>query len=127
MTENMVRTQVYLTRAVYDKLQQRAEKHGVTLALQIREALAAYIHLSTGEEAEPILAPNDPIFELIQHAGHGPEDLSENHDKYLYGDPPGEEIFKTYRPKTRPALALHEKPATYRAKPRSTNKKGRRK
>ncbi len=39
MAERMVRTQVYLPRVVYDRLQRRAEKHGVTLAMQIRAAL----------------------------------------------------------------------------------------
>ena len=39
MAETMVRTQVYLPRDVYEKLRQRAEKHKLTLALQIRAAL----------------------------------------------------------------------------------------
>ncbi len=38
MRENMVRTQVYLPREMYDRLQQRAGKQNLTLAVQIREA-----------------------------------------------------------------------------------------
>ena len=43
MAENMVRTQVYLPRTVYQKLQERAEKEGLTLAVQIRAALEDYL------------------------------------------------------------------------------------
>ena len=39
MTENMVRTQVYLPQATYKALIERAEKQGLTMATQIRAAL----------------------------------------------------------------------------------------
>ena len=38
MGENMVRTQVYLPREMYNRLQQRASQHDLTLAMQIRAA-----------------------------------------------------------------------------------------
>jgi hypothetical protein len=94
----MIRTQVYLSPHVYAELKQRAEKHGLTLALQIREALEAYIRSTNGGEEEPILDPNDPIFDLIRRPGQGPEDLAENHDKHLYRDPHREESRKRKRP-----------------------------
>jgi len=130
MAERMVRTQIYLSPKVYAELKRRAEKYGVTLAIQIREALEAYIRSSNGEADEPILDPNDPIFELIKHAGHGPEDLSENHDKYLYSDPHGEESLKRSQSRAAPppVRSTREKPTAYRVKPRRPRQKqGRRK
>lgn len=126
MAERMIRIQTYLPPKVHAELKRRAEKHGLTLAFQIREALEAYIRSSKGEEDEPIFDPKDPIFELIKHAGHGPEDLSENHDKYLYRDPHGEESLKREpaRATTELLRPVREKPATYRMKTRPSRKKG---
>ena len=43
MRETMVRTQVYLPRDVYQRLQKRAAENDLTLAVQIREALEDWI------------------------------------------------------------------------------------
>ncbi len=84
MRENMVRTQVYLPRNIHRRLQVRADKHGLTLAVQVRAALEDYLERV---EAEPILRADDPIFQLIGSASSKEGDLSINHDHYLYGWP----------------------------------------
>src|SRR6185436_12180693 len=98
MSEKMVRTQVYLPRGVYDQLQRRAERHGVTLALQIREALEGY--LIRGNETEDERAPLElgNLLEITgQFGGSGLKDGSVNHDKYIYGDPHGEKALERER------------------------------
>jgi len=40
MSENMVRTQVYLPRDIYQRLQRRAANQALTLAVQIRVVAA---------------------------------------------------------------------------------------
>lgn len=86
MTETMIRTQVYLPRRIHEKLRQRAEQHGLTLAVQIRAALEDYLDRVEAQEDDGILHADDPIFQM---AGifSGPGDLSVNHDHYLYGAP----------------------------------------
>jgi len=81
----MVRTQVYLPRDIYDKLQERAEDQGITMAHQIREALKDYIAKVELEEEEPIWSPDDPIFQMGGMFNSGLGDLALNHDEYLYG------------------------------------------
>ncbi len=97
MGENMVRTQVYLPRKIYDKLQARAEKQGLTLAVQIREALEDYIERVEAEDDDGILHADDPIFKMIGMFDSGLGDLSVNHDHYLYGAPKREESAPTAR------------------------------
>ncbi|MEK9164879.1 MAG: CopG family transcriptional regulator, partial [Chloroflexota bacterium] len=66
MAEKMVRTQVYLPQAVYAQLRKRATKHGLTLAVQIREALESYLRRTNGvggDEIEPLDLGN--LFEII--------------------------------------------------------------
>jgi hypothetical protein len=117
MSENMVRTQVYLPREMYDRLQRRAGKHDLTLAVQIREALAEYLERSDVSE-EPILRADDPIFELIGMASSKEGDLSVNHDHYLYGWPKRE-------PEAAPkARQSREKQPPYKTK-RQTKKRSR--
>ena len=86
MRESMVRTQVYLPRSVYDKLQTRAGKQGLTLAVQVRTALEDYLERIESQE-EGVLRADDPLFQLIGAAASGEGDLSVNHDHYLYGWP----------------------------------------
>ena len=125
----MVRTQVYLPRDVYEKLRQRAEKHGLTMADQIREALDDYVVRIRQEEKLPPFNPNE-WFEIIDKISFdGPPDLAENHDKYLYSDPHGEgqmvrqnDFIKT-KPPTAPAV--HERPVVYRGKRRRGTKRTR--
>jgi len=129
MRENMVRTQVYLPRDIYERLQKRAAQHGLTLAVQIRTALEDYLERAEAQD-EPILRADDPIFEMIGMFASKEGDLSVNHDYYLYGAPK-REIVKPppaaarKKPATREQLAVREKPATYSSKRRSTKRKGK--
>lgn len=87
MAEKMVRTQVYLPRAIYNKLQNRAETYGLTLALQIREALEDYVRRLDPQALDiPIFDPTGLNLLLDNLTGGGPADLAENHDAYLYGE-----------------------------------------
>jgi hypothetical protein len=85
MSEKMVRTQVYLPRDIYEQLKQRANEEGITMAHQIREALLQYVVEQPEAEDAPVLAPDDPVWNLIGMCKGGPEDGSVNHDKYIYG------------------------------------------
>lgn len=149
MSEKMVRTQVYLPRGVYDQLQRRAERHGLTLALQIREALEGYLVQGTETEnkMEPLELGN--LFEITgKFGGSGLKDSSVNHDKYIYGDPHGEKALERERlraasrrrpssegeirtlpgvlggagTKQRP-VAIAERPANYKTKKRPITKR----
>jgi len=83
MAEKMVRTQVYLPRDIYEALKAHASDKGVTMATQIREALAQYVVVKKPEEGH-ILTDDDPIWDLIGIGEGGPPDGSVNHDKYIY-------------------------------------------
>jgi hypothetical protein len=100
MSENMVRMQVYLPREMYDRLQRRAAKHELTLAVQIREALEDYLARMEAQADDGILHADDPIFQMIGMFDSGLGDLSVNHDHYLYGAPKREKV-----------KAIREKPA----------------
>ena len=110
MSENMVRTQVYLPREMYDRLQKRAIRDELTLAVQIRTALEDYLERQEALD-EPILRADDPIFEMIGMFSSKEGDLSVNHDHYLYGAPKREIV------EPEPVVA-REKSAKYAAKRR---------
>ncbi len=85
MAENMVRTQVYLPRDIYEQIKARAEREGITMADQIREALVEYVITSNEAKSQaPILTDDDPIWEMIGMIKSGVSDGSVNHDKYIY-------------------------------------------
>ena len=84
MRENMVRTQVYLPRDIYDRLQKRAEENDLTLAVQIREALEDYLRYASGGDEERVMSPDDPLLQLMGSMTSGLGDGSVNHDKYIY-------------------------------------------
>lgn len=84
MSETMVRTQVYLPGDIYEELKRRADKEGITMATQIREALAEYIARSQAEPPWHVLRSDDPIWQMIGMARSGHEDGSVNHDRYIY-------------------------------------------
>jgi len=85
MTEKMVRTQVYLPRNIYEQLKNRADDEGITMATQIREAVAQYVVEAEEEERKPkVIADDDPIWDLIGCVKSGITDGSVNHDKYIY-------------------------------------------
>ncbi|MGE5482398.1 MAG: ribbon-helix-helix domain-containing protein [Bacteroidota bacterium] len=76
-----VRTQIYLSDDLYERLKKRAAATGKSMGEQIRESLERY--LTEGEAVTP--KPDDPIWQ-IPGLGAGTEvDLSAKHDEYLYG------------------------------------------
>jgi hypothetical protein len=107
MSENMVRTQVYLPRKTYEALQARGQAEGLTLAEQVRAALENYIWQSGfSQEAGQPVPPDDPIFKLMGAVDSGIDDLGFNHDHYLYGAPKREmprRIKETTKPATKPS------------------------
>ena len=124
MAERMVRTQIYLPPKVHAELKRRAGKHGLTLALQIREALEEYLRRanSDDDELEPLDLGN--LFEIVGKYGKSNiTDGSINHDKYIYGDPHGEKALERERLrnqlKRQKIPSMRERPATYKAKKRS--------
>ena len=136
MAERMVRTQIYLPPKVHAELKRRAEKHGLTLALQIRDALEDYLRRTNGaeEDKEPLDLGN--LFEIldqIEASGvYGVTDSAENHDKYIYGDPHGEKALERERLRAQlksPSVAtVRERPAAYKTKKRrGAKRKGGRK
>jgi len=124
----MVRTQIYLPPKVHAELKRRAEKHGLTLALQIRESLEDYLRRanSADDELEPLDLGN--LFEIVgKYGGSSITDGSINHDKYIYGDPHGEKALERERLraqlKRQKIPSVREQPATYKAKKRSPAKR----
>ena len=83
MPDSMVRTQVYLPRDIYEALRERAEAQQSTMAMQIREALEAYLEHTAQAQASPVLRADDPLFALAGIAP-APDDLAQRHDHYLY-------------------------------------------
>ena len=85
MDEKMIRTQVYLPRDIYEQLKERAEKEGMTMAHQIREALVEYVTDVAETKKRPTLTADDPIWDMIGMGESGLKDGSVNHDAYIYG------------------------------------------
>ena len=123
MAERMVRTQIYLPPKVHAELKRRAGTHGLTLALQIREALEEYLRrANSDDELEPLDLGH--LFEIVGKYGKSNiTDGSVNHDKYIYGDPHGEKALERERLraqlKRQKTPSVRERPATYKAKKRS--------
>ena len=82
MSENMVRTQVYLPRDIYEQLKQRATAEGITMAHQIREALTDYVADTSNDPTG--IPDDDPLWNLIGTAATGLRDGAVNHDQYIY-------------------------------------------
>lgn len=122
MADNMVRTQVYLPRHIYQKLQARAERQGLTLAVQIREALENYIERVETEVDDGILHADDPIFQMIGMFDSGLGDLSVNHDYYLYGAPKREEPAPTVRRVAKEKRSSGYAPSASKRTPRRKSK-----
>jgi hypothetical protein len=119
MAEKMVRTQVYLPRTIYNKLQARAQEQELTLALQIRTALEDYLSRTESEADGGILRADDPIFKMIGMFDSGLGDLSVNHDHYLYGAPRREPLAPA-NPKK-----LKEKTEPYATRKSTKKRKGK--
>jgi hypothetical protein len=76
----MIRTQVYLPKTLYQRIQLKAEHDHKPAAQVIRELLAQGITSREGSSGEGLLR-------IAQHAAtRGPADLSRRIDDYLYGD-----------------------------------------
>lgn len=77
----MVRKQLYLDDASERSLKRLAARTGRSEASHVREALQRYL----GEQAPE----GDPLERLIGMVDEpdGPDDVAENHDRYLYGGP----------------------------------------
>ena len=58
-----------------------AQRMGISLGELIREALEATLRGDAGEVREDTLYADDEVY-----SGEAPSDLSERHDRYLYGD-----------------------------------------
>jgi len=131
MAERMVRTQIYLAPKVHAELKRRAGKHGLTLALQIREALEDYLRRTNGDEDEMEPLDLGNLFEITgKFGGSGLSDASVNHDKYIYSDPHGEKALERERlraPMKRTSVSIaRERPASDKTKKRSPSKRTRR-
>ncbi len=70
-----VRTQIYLPRPLHRALRRAAKERGVSMAELIREAAEEVVRRSAWSE--------DPLSGLIGAAPKGPDDIAENHDRYL--------------------------------------------
>lgn len=73
------RTQVYFPRKLYAEVQKRAKAESKSMAEIVREAVEKYL------SEKKIDWENDPIFKLEGICDSDVEDLSINHDYYLYG------------------------------------------
>lgn len=78
----MRRKQIYLDDASERALKRLAARTGRSEASHIREALQRY--LAAG--SEPADDPLEQLIGLVSDA-HGPDDVAEEHDHYLYGAP----------------------------------------
>lgn len=78
----MRRKQIYLDDASERALKRLAAQTGRSEASHIREALQRYL-------ASSAEAGDDPLERLIGLVSdeHGPDDVAEEHDHYLYGAP----------------------------------------
>ncbi len=122
MRENMVRTQVYLPRDMYERLQKRAEENDLTLAVQIREALEDYLLHAMAEDEERVMSPDDPLLQLVGTMATGLGDGSIHHDKYIYR-PDWSDSPQTKAPRRKPApVAVQESRPAYKAKPAAKRK-----
>lgn len=81
MSAHSIRTQIYLSREQHRRLKERAKKTHQSMATLIRTAIEQYLQ---HQEAEKMLSPNDPIFDIIGRGESDVTDLSVAHDKYLY-------------------------------------------
>lgn len=80
----MVRKQIYIDEELDEGLKVLSAKTGEPEAAHVRAALRGYLdaHRASVEGA-------DPLYELIGLVddAHGPSDVAEEHDHYLYGAP----------------------------------------
>lgn len=78
----MRRKQIYLDETSERSLKRLAARTGRSEASHIREALRQYLGSGTAPDDDPL----ERLIGLVEDA-HGPDDVAENHDHYLYGAP----------------------------------------
>ncbi len=76
------RTQVYFPEELYNKVERKAKKNSKSAAAIIREAVEEYLE----KKEKEIDWDNDPIWKLVGIIESGVDDLSVNHDEYIYGE-----------------------------------------
>jgi len=80
----MVRKQIYIDEELDEGLKALSARTGEPEAAHVRAALRGYL------DAQRLsVEGSDPLYELIGLVGdaHGPRDVAEEHDHYLYGAP----------------------------------------
>ena len=82
MSTYSIRTQIRLSGEQHRLLKERAQRSKQSIAELVRRAIDQY--LGRRLEAEEILPPDDPIFQIIGGGASDVTDLSIHHDKYLY-------------------------------------------
>ncbi len=75
------RTQVYFPQELYRRVERKAKESSKSNAAIIREAVAEYLE----KKEKEIDWDNDPIWRLVGIMESGVDDLSVNHDEYIYG------------------------------------------
>lgn len=79
----MIRTQVYLTDEQIRHIKLRATREKKREPEVIRELLSDALKTGSSKQYE---STGDSLLRLAAIGGHGPADLSERHDDYLYGE-----------------------------------------
>ena len=74
------RTQMYFPEDLLDELRRKAVKEKTTLSHLVRNAVLELLKKDKLQDWE-----NDPLWSMIGSSQSKDEDLSINHDKYLYG------------------------------------------
>lgn len=78
----MRRKQLYIDEESERALKRLAARTGRSEAFHVREALHRYIGEQPSDDTDPLEA----LIGLVDDP-HGPADVAENHDHYLYGAP----------------------------------------
>ena len=78
----MIRTQVYLPDEVYHAIQGVAKRQRLSMAEKIREFLIQGLGFTKKKPKSFLAALRNISFKGNKNT---PKDLSQNHDKYLYG------------------------------------------
>lgn len=77
----MKRTTIMLPEEIKKRAEQISREQGVSLAELIRLSLLMYMKPKTSKNLKDSLLSDSEVYTKPV-----PEDISENHDKYLYGD-----------------------------------------
>jgi hypothetical protein len=76
----MIRTQIYVPKDLYQRIQLKAEQANKPAAQLVRELLEEGLRRRQRETA------GDALLRLARIGGKGPADLSSRIDDYLYGE-----------------------------------------